>query len=268
MSKKRISGFREWSVHSANMEIGCPHGCLYGFCGATAIRFGQATPENWTHPRPMKNPSWKKFTKKVEGRIAFPSTHDITPMNIDRYLVAAESILGAGNELLIVSKPHLECIDRLTKCLEPYKYQILFRFTIGSLRAEDLEYWEPGAPDKVERLESLKMAFYRGFKTSVSCEPLLTLSIGDVLNMVAVFRPFVTDSVWIGRANKLKLRVAFNRPGDGLARAKAEMLEDKWCDDNIRLLYGELKDDPIVKWKDSVKEIMGLPAQEKAGEDI
>jgi len=265
---KRITGFLEWAAHYANIDMGCKHGCLYGFCQARAIRFDQATPASWTEPRPLKTKPWTKFKKKVEGRIAFPSSHDITAENLERYLVVAESMLQAGNELLIVTKPHLDCVDRITRSLEPYKGQILFRFTIGSLDDATLKYWEPGAPNSQERLASMRLAYERGFKTSVSCEPLLAKDVEAVGEMVRTFKPFVTDSIWLGRANKLKARVALNRPGDPMAMKSVEELEARWDDEHVRALYWTFKDDPIIKWKDSVKTIMGIPSQEFAGQDI
>ena len=78
---------------------------------------------------------------------------------------AVKQLLDNGNDVLIVSKPHLECIQRL--CTLPSEH-ILFRFTIGAYDDDTLRFWEPGAPPYDERLASLKYAFDAGFKTSVN----------------------------------------------------------------------------------------------------
>jgi DNA repair photolyase len=263
---KRISGTNEWSASTFNIQTGCEHGCLYCYASATAVRFKQLEKAaDWTTPK--EKAKWKAPGKR-KGRIMFPSSHDITPANVERCLVALEKMLQAGNEVLIVSKPHLECVDRMTKYLEPYKEFITFRFTIGTLDGPRLLAWEPGAPGPNERMDALELAHSRGFKTSVSMEPCLAQDVDHVAEMVDTFRPFVTDAVWIGRANKLQLRVKYNKPGDAKALQMAKDLEATWSDERVRALYERLKNDPIVRWKDSVKTVMGIPSQEYAGQDI
>ena len=71
-------------------------------------------------------------------------------------------LLAAGNEVLIVTKPHLECVERLCRELAAYKEKIVFRFTIGAMDDELLAFWEPGAPAFAERLAALKHAHAAG----------------------------------------------------------------------------------------------------------
>lgn len=77
----------------------------------------------------------------------------------------------AGNEILFVSKPHLEYILAIYYEFEDYKNNILFRFTIGSVNDETLHFWEPGAASFDERIASLKFAYDTGYQTSISCSP-------------------------------------------------------------------------------------------------
>jgi hypothetical protein len=42
----------------------------------------------------------------------------------------------------------------------------------------------------------------------------------------------------------------------------------KTDDDEIEAIYEALKDEPLVRWKESIKKVMGLPPAEKAGLDM
>lgn len=139
----------------------------------------------------------------------------------------------------------------------PYD-QITFRFTIGSTDNDRLFFWEPGATNFNERLESLKLAFNRGFKTSVSCEPFLDETIDDVVKNVL---PFVTDTVWIGKMNKVKIRVktvGWNEED----MKNIDVVLASQTDEKITSLYNRWKDNPKIKWKESIKVVMGLPEEE------
>lgn len=67
-----------------------------------------------------------------------------------------------------------------------------------------LHFCEPGAPKFDERLRSLRHTFEASYKTSVSCEPFLD---EDIINLYYRIQPFITDSIWIGKMNKIKQRV-------------------------------------------------------------
>ena len=159
-----------------------------------------------------------------------PSSHDITPAHLSECLTFLKNILSPGNEVLIVSKPHLDCVKAICNELCGFKDKILFRFTIGSSDSNTLKFWEPNAPDFAERLESLKYAFSEGYQTSVSSEPMLDDNIGDVIDQVS---PFVTDTIWLGKANHLRSRLALNGENDPVTIQKAEQLIAWQEDENI-----------------------------------
>lgn len=186
----------------------------------------------------------------------FPSAHDITPFNVEQYIRVAKLILKKGNRLLIVSKPRLECIRRLLNELEPFKKQILFRFTIGTMSESVSVFWEPGAPLPKERIDCLALAFDRGFKTSVSIEPMLSGSFG-VGRVVGEVRPYTTDTIWIGKMNKVRLRVDMSVPANARAVYNIDRLQN---DDEIMELYRRFKDDPMIRWKDSIQTVVKLEA--------
>jgi DNA repair photolyase len=206
----------------------------------------------------------KKFGKR-SGTIMFPTNHDITPINVNECLDALLKMLRAGNKVLIVSKPHIACVRKITKECVEHNRQILFRFTIGSASDEVLRFWEPGAPNFSERLEALKTAFEAGYYTSVSCEPMLDDDIGRVVNEAKIY---VTDAIWLGKANFLVERLKTNGEYDEETARRAAQLLEWQRDDRIRLLYKFYQKNSMIKWKESIKRVVGLKIPTRAGLDI
>jgi DNA repair photolyase len=189
----------------------------------------------------------------------FPTTHDIVPETLDFCLEVLGNLLAAGNNVLVVSKPHLVCVRALCGRFaalatpNPNDSNLRLRFTIGSDNDEVLHFWEPGAPSFQERLECLQLAHSRGFSTSISMEPLL-----DPANAVALVRrllPFVTDALWLGLMNRAAERCVFETPEqatrlrDLLAAYKSPVLEE---------IREALKSEPKVRWKYEMRRRLGL----------
>lgn len=257
-----ISGTKEWAEHSVNICTGCGHRCLYCFAAAMSARFGRRKPGEWGTEQVDHVKVDRRYGKR-RGRIMFPTTHDITPALLDDCLTVLRKMLAAGNEVLIVSKPHRECIVALCRELEPYRDQVMFRFTIGSVNDEVLSFWEPGAPGFKERIWCLAHAHAHGYQTSVSCEPMLDRSAEAVVDAC---EPYVTDSIWLGKANRLLQRMRQNGcTEEQLARGR-ELVS--WQNgEAIRSLYERLKNRPVVRWKESIKKVVGLELPTKAGLD-
>lgn len=246
------TGTKEWSEHSYNIQTGCKHDCLYCYARANALRFKQiASREEWTNEVIREKAVNKKWGKK-NGIVMFPSTHDITPDNIEYVVTTLWNILSVGNEVLIVSKPHFSCIKRLCDEFFDYKEQIMFRFTIGSANQKICELWEPGAPSPYERLSALEYAYNNGFKTSVSMEPMLSGPEDAYITFNTVER-YVTDTVWIGKMNKPRSRVDVSNPENFTLVSTIEILQN---DDNIMSLVKRLYDNPKARWKDSIKRVI------------
>ena len=263
MSKKYVSGTGEWATHTVNIQRGCQNSCLYCFAKANSIRFGKSTPENWAIPTINEEAVNKKYGKK-SGTIMFPSTHDITPENVDDCIKVLLAMVKAGNKVLVVSKPHLECVEKMCASLDGYQDNILFRFTIGSASDEVLSFWEPNAPKFAERLACLKLAHGQDYATSVSCEPMLDDQVSMVVDAV---KPFVTDAIWLGKPNKLLLRAGMNTKEEAKTTEMATALLDKMNDRYIHCLYKHYCDDPMIKWKDSIKQVVGLERSTVKGLD-
>lgn len=258
-----VFGTKEWASSNVNIQSGCPNDCKYCYAKAMGIRHKRKTRENWKEPEIRLHDVNKGFSKR-NGTIMFPTSHDITKDNLRECVTVLKKMLGAGNQVLIVSKPDPDCILELCCELEEFQEQILFRFTMGSAQDTVLQYWEPEAPAFAKRIDALKTAYELGCATSVSCEPMLDNRIEGVVDATL---PYVTDAIWIGLPNMLKQRVSVNC-GDAGTKARADELMAGFTKERVAELYAKYKDHPKIKWKESIKKAVGLDLPKKAGLDI
>lgn len=247
------TGTRQWSNKSINFQTGCEHNCLVCYAKDMSIKYKQTTKDNWEKPIVRLKDVKKKISKWNESLVMFPSSHDITPNNIEEAMIVLRKILEADNEVLIVSKPHYDCIKRICDEFGDSKDRILFRFTIGSYDNDVLKFWEPNAPSLNERMKSLKYAFNIGYNTSVSCEPMMDNRVDKVIDAV---RPYVTETIWLGKVNLLWSRLERNTDMNDELMKKAKQLEQWQSDPNILKLYDKYKSDPVIKWKDSIQKVV------------
>jgi DNA repair photolyase len=250
---RKLSGTKEWAMYNLNISIGCSHNCRYCYAREFAGRFGRCESADWVHEKLTQNAFMTKYPAR-KGRVMFPSTHDITPGILDDCVRVLRVILAAGNDVLIVTKPHLAVVERLVKeFVKPDRREMIeFRFTIGTLSPTLSKFWEPGAPLPSERIDALKVAFEAGFNTSVSMEPMLG-GFDTVSEVIAAVKDYVTDSVWIGKMNRLRSVVDMDLVENKVLVAA---LEQKQTDTEILKIYRKFKDNPMVKWKDSVVKVL------------
>lgn len=253
---RKGTGTKEWSDHSENIQKGCTNNCVYCYARYNAVhRFKQVeSVEQWQSPVINEKKVFKKW-KKVDGVIMFPTTHDIDKVNVHQCTTTLLNMLKAGNEVLIVSKPDNVCINILIRTLEQYKEQIMFRFTIGNVSDLVLKIFEPNAPNFSSRHRSLVMTYNKGFKTSISAEPLL----GGPETLARIYEfcaPYVTDSIWVGKMNKISQRV-FGSISPELKGA-IKTIMSRHSDNEILKIYDYYKSDPKIKWKDSIKKVVNI----------
>ena len=258
---RKPTGYKEWTKYSVNCCTGCANDCRYCYAKGMAVRFKRLNKDEWSLEK-VRQKDVDRKQKLYDGRVMVPSSHDITPGNFDACMIVIEKLLLAGNELLIVSKPHLACIRTICYSFKAYRDKIIFRFTIGACNNEILKFWEPNAPRYEERKASLRYAFQSGFETSVSVEPMLCSD--GVIDLVKDLEPFTTNSIWIGKMNHLH-GIDVNSEEDFEA---IQAIKDGQCDENICNIYNELKDNPLVKWKDSIKKVVGIEPPSEPGLDI
>jgi len=248
---KRKTGTREWSSSSVNIQRGCRHGCLYCYAQAQARRFGRVG--DWTVEEVLPDALTRGYGKR-QGTVMFPTTHDITPENVELCATVLEKLVRAGNQVLVVSKPWRRTIEALRERLYPWQEQITFRFTIGTLRDRLLALWEPHAPGILERLSALEQTYLGRWRTSISIEPALDGDPSDVLALVERVERQVTDTIWIGIMNHAEARLSLN--GHGLPPELDHLIRDR---PRIEQLYRLLARNTKVRWKDSIKAMLGLP---------
>ncbi|MCE5271555.1 radical SAM protein [bacterium] len=263
---KPVFGTLEWAPHNENFINGCAHDCRYCYSKEMAIRFKRKTSESW--PEEVVNQrKLNSVVKKYKGRVMFPSSHDITPDHLEDALFYLRKLLSAGNDVLLVTKPHFELVESISSDLNSYKTQLLFRFTIGSADSDILKFWEPHAPDFDERFNSLIHACDMGFNTSVSIEPMLD-KIDNIISLANRLLPYVTDAVWIGKPNFLLRRLCTNAEDSQEVLNRAKEFDSWYSDSEIHRLFMEFKDHPQIKWKDSIKKVLGLSMPHRSGLDI
>jgi len=255
---KRKTGTKEWAPHSLNIFMGCTHNCRYCYARRKALDYGRITSAGQWPDMKLNEKAFNRKPRKLDGRIMFPTTHDLLPQHrelIKAYLVGW---LEAGNEFLITTKPHVDVVSYLLKELLPYRDRITWRFTIGSLDDETLGFWEPGAPLCSERFAALAAARIMKFTTSASCEPYLDNSVTELIEELLAF---VDDTIWVGKMNAVKSRVDTTgwAEEDFKFLKTLEVLQSgPW----VRTLYADWRDNPKVHWKDSIKRVLGLPEEE------
>jgi len=244
-------GVGEWAGYTCNIGNGCSHGCLYCYAEKMAVRFGRvANSEAW-QAETLRDVSTESC-KKYDSTIMFPTTHDITPKYLPAYRVHLYNLLEAGNKVLVVSKPNFESIRVICSEFSSYRDNMMFRFTIGCLDAENMRHWEPGAPPIEERLQCLKHAFEQGYTTSVSVEPMLGGRY-EAVKLYHLLEPFITHEIWFGKMNNIGGLKSSEIPE--MAQKATELIALQ-SDDEILELVAILNGLAKVKWKDSIQAII------------
>ena len=239
------AGTREWADHNVNCIKGCANDCRYCYAKIIAKRFGRCTEETWKE-MVINNRVLERAFGKYSGRVMFPSSHDIVdvPDVKEACLMVIHRLLRAENDLLITTKPRLSVTRDIITRFRSFRPQIQFRFTITSLDDGLISFWEPNAPLFEERFESLRYAYERGFRTSVSIEPFLDY---DPSELVRVVLPYVTESVWIGPMNYI--------PQSGISeevRQQYAKIRERYTIHRLQQVFEGLKGCPRLRFKDSM----------------
>jgi DNA repair photolyase len=252
--KPRKVGFRDWTDPACNVNIqtGCSNNCRYCYAKTQAYRREQVALGSWAD-QIIRRHDFDKHRNLYHGLVGFPSTHDITPDNLDDYLYVLEKLLRAGNEVLIVSKPRLDCIKAICDACRFFKDKIFFRFTIGAMDNDILRFWEPNAPTYEERKECLEYAYDKDFRTSVSMEPLLAINQAD--QMIADLYFSVSEDIWIGPMNHIN---AMKKDADNVLMSEIEKIEAGQTPEDLQDLHDSYKGDPLIKWKTKALKILNV----------
>jgi len=245
------SGTKEWADHNVNCVKGCSNDCRYCYAKMMAKRFGRCQEHTWRDMVINKNAVDKDYVR-YKGRVMFPSTHDITddPEIQEACFVVIHKLLHAGNEVLVTTKPRPAVTEEIVRRFHAFRDQLQFRFTITSADQQLFSFWEPNAPSLEERLTSLKYAYEQTFKTSVSVEPFLDYTPQTLIHSVS---RYVTESIWLGPMNYI--------PSNNIPESDKHYYEDihhNYLLEHLQELYEDLRDDPIVRFKDSMINRLGM----------
>jgi len=266
METEKVNFNREWcGGTSIGCINGCSNNCKYCYQRAGESKNGHINPEDWKNEKMRVEKNRKTYYRKARTRynapVMIPPSHDITPYTLLETLKIIKMSLDVGNQVLIVSKPRLDCIKILCSELKDYnKFNIIMRFTICSTNSEVLKFWEPGASTFEERLESLKYAYNQGYRTSISAEPLIDPNVDDLVNQL---KPYVTDSIWLGEVNKTSIRQKLSLNGfknDIETQNKMTEILDWQTNDFWLDTYNRYKNDGQISWKGKLKVLVGLAA--------
>jgi len=258
----KISGTREWAVATVNCCDGCPHNCRYCYAHYDAVVHKKMSQAEWLAGR-VNQEMVSQPQPLYPGQVMFPSHHDITVDNLSACLVVLEKLLAAGNRVLIVTKPSLVCVEALCDRFRNFQDKIIFRFTITAANDSLLRFWEPGAPSYQERRKALQYAQLHGFQTSVSVEPMLDSE--HLVAMIDDLEPYVSHSIWLGKMNKIQRRVVCDSPE---VKEEVELIVAAQSDQRILELYDRLKINRLIRWKESIKRVVGLKLVGEAGLDV
>jgi len=251
---KNKKGAYEWGGTMLTITDGCSHSCRYCYARSIAVdRFHRM--KDWSKMKVRHAEVDKSRGKYKNQPVFFQSASDITFENINEFCCVLRKLLDAGNEVLIVTKPHWECITLICESFKEFRDKILFRFTIGSTKKDVLAFWEPGAPDFEERFGCLMYAHHTGYRTSVSCEPYLDAFPHYVYEAC---RLYLTDSFWIGKIRHFNSRVKLDDATPEQIKKYVNPVKMASQNEYIKLVYQILDGQPFIQWKDSIKEVMGI----------
>ncbi len=250
-NRRITSGTKEWADYNVNCIKGCFNDCRYCYAKMMARRFGRVSRNSWRNMEIRKDILLKDF-KKMPGRVMFPSTHDIVeaPPFKETCFTIMEKLLMSGNHVLITTKPRLAIIHEIDQRFSSRKKQIQFRFTITSVDNELLSFWEPNAPRFDERLASLRYAFQKEYRTSVSIEPFLDY---DPSALVENVTPYATESVWLGRMNYIASK--------NLSKSEEpyyKRIRRNYETNHLRLVCRKLRRNSKIRLKDSIRNQLDL----------
>lgn len=250
---KKNTGTREWAEDTVNIQLGCKYNCRYCYARSMQADWLKRTAD-WSKPIINQKAVDADYGKR-KGVVMFPSAHDITPDNISECICVLLKLLDAGNQVLIVSKPHIGCVSLMCERFEQYRGQLEFRFTIGSTSDDVLAFWEPGAPNYVERVDCLRYAYAKGYRTSVSAEPYLDANVEHLYRCLALL---ITESFWIGTLREFEKRV--HKSGISVEQMYDYVGPLLECQSKaaVRRLYEKLDGRPLIKWKDSIREALQI----------
>lgn len=195
-------GTKEWAKSNVNFQSGCLSDCQYCYARMMANKFGWKQWEDWCNPI-IREKDVQKTYRKRNGRIMFPSSHNLDLWNIHEGIKVLNKLVDADNEVLIVLKPFNSVVERLCRLVHD-KSKIEFRFTITSNSVDKLSLFEMNAPGVMDRFNAMHCALRNSVKTSISIEPFLDRDPTELIyELLDDGYGVNSEDIWIGPMNHL-----------------------------------------------------------------
>jgi DNA repair photolyase len=213
-----------------DLVLGCVSNCRYCFSKTNKIRKGLKTSENWKDEVLIGRTIGDSYPRQTK-QVMYPASHNLSPTFLNPSLTFIEQILKGGNSLFVVCKPYFPVIQRIVTEFKTFLPKITFSFTITSVDESTLRFWEPGAPDFEERLESLKYARSAGFRANVFCQPILDEDPASLFEKVSR----IASQIRVGKFHfpiwRLQMNGETNPEAFGRARDLERAQDDRWVND-------------------------------------
>lgn len=249
--------FKQWSSFSYNIIESkklCRNDCAYCYMKPMFKRFNRNMDdiEDQFVSNTLKvNKKWKKVNDNESKVYMFPSSHDIFPESVDDYITVAKKIMDANHKVVCVSKPRLLCITEICDKLNEYKDKFLFRFTITTDNNDYIQKLEGNSPLFEERLECLKYAYEKGYKTSISMEPFISEPYG----VIEKCERYVTKNIWIGTMSGME---CLQNNSDSIIQEEYYRLVSLYDKNNLHKIVLNLRNNSKIYWKTSIMRIIFL----------
>ena len=261
-------GTQEWVDISVNTHYFCPYKCKYCYAYGLIKKRGKRwkiSEESLEKEEFILRYNWKKAINplKLPFVVMYPSMHDLIyeGMNEHLWYIKNRLIPLKDATILLVSKGDFRVIKEMSSELAEYKSKIIWRLTITTNDQKELsDFFESNAPPYNERIKSLKYLEEKGFRTSISIEPLLPpknkeMPFGEI-EFVNSLSKITNGDIWIGLMNHIPKKRYNGRDITELESKHFSRIENfydiEWIEKMVHTYYKNKQ----IYWKDSIKKIM------------
>jgi len=91
---------------------------------------------------------------------------------------------------------------------------------------------------------------------------------GNIDEVIRITVSIVTDAIWLGTMNDVKARLTLNGANDPATIQRAHQLIAEQSDPWVRQIYSRYRDNGKIKWKESIKKVVGLEVSREKGLDV
>lgn len=253
MKQYNGTGTREMADDSVSLFKGCEGGCLACWNTASEIKRGHLLQNCRTISVPKET---FKTPEQMKGKRIFCFYgHNISMSNIQIIIEYLLTLLQSGKEVLIVSKPWLECIKLLVDALSNFKDNIIFCHTITSIDDRKLMFMEPGTSLFKERIDSLDFTLETGYVTDVIIEPFWDEDPSELISIISA----KANQIWFGKANHLEYRCKMNGVWDQPhVPAIVQKILHWQRPERLQEIYDTHKDNSKIIWKKEFLEAINI----------